>query len=132
MPSGVVAKALFVRYRAWLNKPGKGGKAHKAHDMRRFRKSYSDLDLPGYGDGWLDLYADAWELIAASDDAVEARAPSSSTGPNRFAMEPCDVEWVSDFKTSVAPAPPPEPVDQHHSEDELTEEERRQLEDDLG
>ena len=70
VPSGVVAKALIASYQAWLSKPGKGGRPHKDHDMRRLRPSYSDLGLPNYGNGWLDQYENAWGLIALPSEPV--------------------------------------------------------------
>lgn len=69
VPSRIVAEALAASHQAWLRKPGKGGKAHNDHEMRRFRPSYSDLDLAGYGDSWLDQYENAWALIAATSRA---------------------------------------------------------------
>lgn len=73
VPSAVVAEALRESYQAWLHKPGKGGKAHKDHDMRRLRPDYSDLNLPAYAAGWLDQYEGAWDRIAA-----KATAPISN------------------------------------------------------
>ena len=70
VPSGIVAKVLIKSYQAWLHKPGKGGKPHKDHDMRRLRPDYSDLDLQGYGPDWLKSYKDAWHLVAASAPAT--------------------------------------------------------------
>ena len=60
-----MADALNASYQAWLAKPGRGGKAHVDHEMRRFRRDYSDLDLPNYGAGWLNQYENAWDCIAA-------------------------------------------------------------------
>lgn len=64
VPSAIVADALVASYQAWLHKPGKGGKAHVDHKMRRLRPDYSDLDLPGYDAGWLNPYEGAWGSIA--------------------------------------------------------------------
>ena len=64
VPSAVVADALVASYQAWLHKPSKGGKAHVDHKMRRLRPDYSDLELLGYGPGWLDPYKGDWGSIA--------------------------------------------------------------------
>ncbi len=66
IPSEVIAQALTVSYQAWLQKPGKGGRSHAEHGMRRMRPDYSDLNLPDYTMGWLDPYENAWEAIASN------------------------------------------------------------------
>lgn len=64
VPSTIVATALTKSYQAWLAKPGKAGKPHKDHEMRRLRPDYSDLGLSDYGPAWLSPYEEAWGLIA--------------------------------------------------------------------
>lgn len=73
LPSTVVANALSVSHRAWLVQPGKGGKAHNDHDMRRFLPAYEYVDGGStFPLGWLEPYADAWDLIVAASGARHA------------------------------------------------------------
>jgi hypothetical protein len=66
LPSKLVAEVLALSYSTWLKQPGKNGKAHKEHDMRRLRPDYTDLGLAGnYGPGWLEKYRDGWDQLRA-------------------------------------------------------------------
>jgi len=64
IPSVTIANALTVTHRAWLSQPGKGGKAHNDHDMRRLLPDYTHLGMAEFGKGWLDPFRDAWSMIA--------------------------------------------------------------------
>ena len=72
VPSQTVAKAVGETYKYWLHKPGKGGKAHKAHTMRRLCPDYSfmygDDRHPTYSGPWLEHYQDKWLLLPLSAD----------------------------------------------------------------
>lgn len=58
VPSSVVADALTRDHRVWLKTPGRGGKAHKDHDMRRLRPDmYSMLE------DWILEYRENWDLL---------------------------------------------------------------------
>ncbi len=50
VPRAVVARTVRDSHRAWLNTPGKGGRAHVDSNVRKFK----DLD---------DKYLDRWELL---------------------------------------------------------------------
>ncbi|HEV2673808.1 MAG TPA: hypothetical protein VGV37_04650 [Aliidongia sp.] len=64
VPSAVVADVLRRSHRQWLGTPGRGGRAHKDHDMRRLLPDYDRMGLPiGCGSGWLEPYRDAWPLL---------------------------------------------------------------------
>jgi hypothetical protein len=67
LPSTLVADVLATTHRAWLAKPGKNGRPHRPHDMRRFRPDYSHLGV-GWVSGWLDPYVEAWRLISQISD----------------------------------------------------------------
>jgi hypothetical protein len=65
MPSRVVADVLKRSHKAWLETPGKNGRAHVDWPMRRICVHY-DFD-PAMNRGWMDKYKDAWvQLKAAS------------------------------------------------------------------
>jgi hypothetical protein len=64
VPSEVVAKVLTNSYRAWLNAPGKGGKSHREHNLRRMVPSWG-FEVEGFSNGWLDEYREKWELLSA-------------------------------------------------------------------
>lgn len=58
VPSRVVAEALAQDHKEWLATPGRGGRAHKDHSMRRLRpKMYS---MP---DGWMEKYLENWDQL---------------------------------------------------------------------
>lgn len=64
VPSAVVADVMRRSHATWLAKPGKGGKPHKDHDMRRFLPDYDKMGLEiGCGPGWLDQYRENWALL---------------------------------------------------------------------
>ena len=62
LPSAIVASVLASSHKAWLTAPGKSGRDHKDHDMRRFLPDYPLLS-DGFRSGWLNEYSEAWELI---------------------------------------------------------------------
>jgi hypothetical protein len=63
VPAAVAGHALYTAHRAWLARPGRGGKPHKDGEMRRFLPDYSKEGLhETHGEGWLEQYRDAWEL----------------------------------------------------------------------
>lgn len=64
IPSAVVADILRDAHRAWLARPGRGGRPHKDGEMRRLLPDYSKENLGvTHGPGWLEAYRDAWELL---------------------------------------------------------------------
>ena len=67
VPAATVARAVHICHELWLRRLGKGGRAHKDSDMRKFRHDYSDYlrnDCPAeYRSGWLDCYKEAWESL---------------------------------------------------------------------
>ena len=62
IPSRKVADVLRTQHTAWLLAPGRGGRAHNDHDMRRLRPAY-DVPVEGAEPGWMERYREAWELI---------------------------------------------------------------------
>jgi hypothetical protein len=66
MPSADVATAIAAAHQKWLATPGKKGRPHKDHPMRRLLPDYAKTlhaaDYPD-GAGWLDRYRDAWQLL---------------------------------------------------------------------
>ena len=66
VPSAIVADVLARSHQVWLAMPGKGGKAHNDHIMRRFLPSYEHLDWQEFRRGWLDPYREAWAKIASA------------------------------------------------------------------
>lgn len=68
MPSRVVADTLSRSHIAWLEMPGKGGKAHNDHDMRRLLPDYGKHDI-GKPFGWMDNFYEAWALIRGAATA---------------------------------------------------------------
>lgn len=65
VPSDVVAEVLTVSHQAWLNTPGKRGRAHRDHDLRRIVPSWT-FPVEGFRNGWLDDYREKWELLSAA------------------------------------------------------------------
>ena len=65
IPSKVVADVLNTAHQAWLDEPGRGGKPHRDHDMRRLLPAYA-RDVPGYPPGWLEPYRERWDLLRPS------------------------------------------------------------------
>jgi len=67
VPAATVARTVRVCHELWLKRLGKGGRAHKDSDMRKFRHDYSDYlgdDCPvEYRNGWLDPYREAWASL---------------------------------------------------------------------
>lgn len=64
VPAAVVARALRICHRAWLDQPGKRGQQRKDSDLRRFLPDYSHLGVDSHGPGWLEPYREAWHLLA--------------------------------------------------------------------
>ena len=62
VPSGVVADVLSLSHRVWLETPGRGGRPHRDHPMRRLLPTYSPSP-PGYPPGWLEQYRERWDLL---------------------------------------------------------------------
>lgn len=68
-PAVVVGHALYTAHRAWLARPGRGGKPRKDGEMRRFLPDYSREGLhEAHGAGWLEQYRDAWELLRVIEE----------------------------------------------------------------
>ena len=63
VPSAIVAEVLRVAHRSWLLTPGRGGRVHRDHDMRRVLPAYT-FEVPGYPPGWLDQYREHWDLLS--------------------------------------------------------------------
>ena len=57
IPSGQVAKMLAASHKAWLAIPN-----HRDNPMRRVRPSHP-FKVPGYPDGWMDQYREAWAQL---------------------------------------------------------------------
>jgi hypothetical protein len=69
VPAKVVAEILRLSHQKWLNTPGKNGQARNDGKMRRFLPSYAKLFGPTttpYGEGWLDQYKNAWQILRLS------------------------------------------------------------------
>lgn len=62
IPSRVVADTLRRSHVAWLALPGRGGRKHNDHDMRRLLPDYTRHEI-GKASGWTDDYLEAWGLI---------------------------------------------------------------------
>ena len=78
LPSAVVADALTGSHRAWLETPGRGGRAHRDHVMRRLLPEYS-FAVPGFEGRWLERSRDRWDLLTSGLPDV-ANAPRRSPG----------------------------------------------------
>ena len=64
VPSNIVADTLTRSHQAWLGTPGRNGRSHQDHAMRRFLPDYSHVGLgTSHGQGWLDPYEENWGLI---------------------------------------------------------------------
>lgn len=79
VPSGTVADVLRRSHQVWLRQPGKGGKKHKDHDMRRFLPSYAHLDWREFGSGWLDSFCEQWDQIASAAASVNSQPHERSS-----------------------------------------------------
>jgi hypothetical protein len=64
VPSGIVAETLYTAHRAWLARPGRGGRPHRDGPMRRLLPDYSKEGMEKtHGPDWLETYRDAWGLL---------------------------------------------------------------------
>jgi hypothetical protein len=65
LPSKTVADCLSTTYCAWLETPGRGGRAHQDTEMRRLLPEYSfdDPRAKKYSLGWLEPYKEAWDIL---------------------------------------------------------------------
>lgn len=68
VPSSVVAEVVREAHKVWLAMPGKKGKEHKDHDMRRVLPAYN-FNVPIAPPGWLESYKDAWQLLHTNHPA---------------------------------------------------------------
>lgn len=68
VPATVVAACLAQNHQRWLEIPGAKGQAHKDNDMRRFLPDYAHLGSEKYGDGWLQPYREAWDMLQSAAD----------------------------------------------------------------
>jgi len=61
VPSSVVADGLSEDHKIWLATPGRNGKPHNDHGLRRLRpKMYS---MP---EGWMNQYRENWDFGVVS------------------------------------------------------------------
>jgi len=67
VPSSVIAEALREDYKIWLFTPGKNGKPHNAHGMRRVRPRM--FSMP---EGWLEQYLENWDFYNSLSPDAEA------------------------------------------------------------
>jgi hypothetical protein len=65
VPSRVVAEVLRVSHKAWLSSPGRGGRAHRDHDLPRIVPNWP-FAVEGYPNGWIDEYRESWALLAGA------------------------------------------------------------------
>jgi hypothetical protein len=66
VPSAVVAEAVRESHSYWLATPGKNGQQRKDSKLRRFLPDYDKVgQMIGRGEGWLEPYREAWDLVAA-------------------------------------------------------------------
>ena len=72
VPSKVVAECLRRCHKVWLETPGRGGRARKEHNLRRFLPDYSARKpitkegkaiIDQYRSGWLDQYRENWDRL---------------------------------------------------------------------
>ena len=63
LPSKVVAKALHEIHQGWFTKPGRNGHVRQPTEMRRFLPDATKRGVPEYKLGWLDPFAEAWDII---------------------------------------------------------------------
>lgn len=63
VPSATVAEVLRASHQAWLAAPGRSGRVHRDHDMRRVRPAYP-FEVRGYPPSWLEKYRERWDLLS--------------------------------------------------------------------
>jgi hypothetical protein len=68
IPSAIVADTLKRSYEAWLKAPGRGGRPHKDHDMRRLLPDYHPYPI-GKDAGWLNEFYENWVLLKGAASA---------------------------------------------------------------
>ena len=59
VPSSVVATALKEDHKLWLERPGKGGRPHRDHSMRRLRPAMYSMP-----EGWMEDYLENWSQLS--------------------------------------------------------------------
>lgn len=84
IPSKVVADVIKKAHKTWLATPGKGGRAHRPHSMRRLRPTYP-FAVRGYPPGWLDQYKERWDLLGGTASKTRVR-----TVPRRRGRQAAD------------------------------------------
>jgi len=62
VPSATVARIVKSAHEVWLATPGRDGRAHRAHDLRRILPAY-DYPVPDAPDGWMERFKDKWDLV---------------------------------------------------------------------
>lgn len=67
VPSTIVADYVSRAHRAWLERPGRGGRPHRPNPIRTIRDWPPDHWPPGHEPvevGWLDRYRERWDTLA--------------------------------------------------------------------
>lgn len=67
VPSAVVATTISKSHAFWLATPGQKGQQRKDTEFRRFLPDYERTGIMiGAGPGWLEVYREQWDLLAAT------------------------------------------------------------------
>jgi hypothetical protein len=75
LPSEVVAEVLRKAHRAWLAAAARAGKTVKNWNSRWVKRAYA-FPVRGYPDGWLDAWAEKWDLIVGEvKEAAQGSVP---------------------------------------------------------
>ena len=83
VPSATVTEVLTRSHLVWLSTPGRAGRAHRDHAMRRLLPSYS-FPVKGYPARWLDAFRERWSLITeAASPAADPQWETASLAGSR-------------------------------------------------
>ena len=75
VPARVVAKAVDASHRAWIAAGGQHRRKAGNHSVRRLRPAHPH-DVPGFPDGWMEPYRDAWDSLNVGDATRYRAAPA--------------------------------------------------------
>jgi hypothetical protein len=75
--SEVVADVLATNHQAWLAAPGAKGQPHNDSNVRRLMPVYKP-GVPAYPPGWLDAYAERWDILTGAATAAGHPQPTTA------------------------------------------------------
>lgn len=63
IPSAVVADVITRAHNVWASTPGRAGRTRNRDVNTRLLRSFYGWEVPGYPEGWMEQYRNAWHLL---------------------------------------------------------------------